>query len=133
MTTLKEYFSKGPEVCGVSAPIAGSYYRHLGELFDIEKADMESQMARKNFLSVADRMSLAYDGWHRFVTKPDAFAFFQVLGNFAAASYGFNKYGIGDKEELQKIKDDLETQAEYFPEVTAMMTVEEASVLTSWN
>ncbi len=136
MTTLKEYFSKGPEVCGVSTEIAEEYARHLGALFIIEKNNHESQMARKSDESVTERMELAYEGWSRFVTNPDVFDFFADLGNFAAASYGFNKYAIGDKEELAEIKAYLQSQAELFPEVTDMMTVEEASmvgIMTSWD
>lgn len=136
MTTVRAYFIAGPAVCGVPKDLVEAYEPHLGKLFDIESKNHDSSLARKIGQSVEDRMGLAYDGWVRYVTDPDAFDFFQSLGNFAATSYGFNKYAIGDAEELAETKAELQVVADDFPEITALMTVDEASMMginTSWN
>jgi hypothetical protein len=129
MSRLREFFSKLPEACGVENAEA---YGKMNELaFDYEVANKDSQFSRKAGVSASARLLPAFG----FRVDPDhdqdAADYAFQLATLAEMAYSLTK-GIGDKQEVDMLAEELDTVEADFPAISALLTVQEASTMGQW-
>lgn len=119
-----------PKACGVPEGLAEIFAEHNGKLFDWEIANANGRLNRENFKSYEDRVIHGF-AWLAFA-NPDHAQYALDLMVFAAKSIDFNGKGIS-VEGLAEDRDMLEQDEAEHPEVAALLTVEQASILTAWD
>lgn len=130
MSKLRDFFVGLPAACGVEPEAAKMLGKQLGELFDFEVDHPESIFSAKSGQHIEDRMYPAVAHWMMFADD-DKFDYAHDLLIYAARCHAINAKGASFKG----IEDDrfsLETDEPNFPEISALLTVSEASTLSNW-
>jgi len=129
---MRNFFVKLPSVCGLPDDLADIEGDRNGRIFDWELTHPHGLFARGNFESYEQRIAFAWSGWESLAQNQDALQYAKDLAVYACKCYSANAKG----ETIEGLDEDramLESDAIDFPEVTALLSVEQASVLTSWN
>ena len=121
-----------PAACGVPEGIAEIAGGTNGLMFDWEKEHPGSVLRRIEGISELYRLEPAFSLWEKFA-EHEAVTYAKYLLVYVAKVTAFNSKGIGDKVSLETDRERLEEMEPDFPKIKALMTVEQASVLTSWN
>lgn len=130
MSNLRSFFVGLPLACGVEPKLAKVYGDHLGNLFDYEVTNPDGQFSRGRHDSTAKRLSYAFHGWSDFA-DPHKLHYGLMLAVFAAKAHDRNAKGIA-VDGFDESKAVLSAQESNYPEISALLTVQEASVLTTW-
>lgn len=134
MSKLREFFVKLPEVCGVEPEVACMYGEHLGKLFDHEVKNPESVFRYRPGQSPRARLAPAFAGWSGLLHTDNLgkLEYARNLAVLCATSYAFTK-GIADQWEVDELAEILYRAEPAYPEIAALMSVDEAATLTNWN
>ena len=130
MSQIRSFFVGLPLACGVEPKLAKIYGEHLGALFDYEVTNPDGHFNRGNFSSVAKRMGYAFHGWTDFA-DPKRVSYAIRLSIFAAKCYAQNAKGL-HADDITVSREILLIDEEENAEVSALLTVEQASTLSSW-
>lgn len=133
MSKLRAFFVGLPAACGVHPEIAHFFEKMNGGLFDHEKANPGSVLARKAGQSTVERLAIGFDGWRRVAAKPEAVEYALELAVYAADKIAFEAKGIVPEQDLELSKRLLLVDEPRYPEIAALLTVEEASALGQWS
>lgn len=130
---IRDFFTGLPAACGVPREIADGYAKKLGEKFDLEKRDPKSMYARQPGQTVEERMAPAFEEWVQFATDKGAAEYARDLAVYVAKRDLYNRKGEGNLMELEEDAAYLTADEPMYPEISALLTVAEASILTSWD
>lgn len=126
MSKAKKFFQGLPLACGVDPELAKVYRTHIGKLYAHEMRDKNSALSGKPGQTIDQRLAPAFAGWEAFADRKKV-EFAKRLGHFLAKSHAFYFHGTGDSVELSAERQELESVAQQFPEVTALMSVATAA------
>jgi len=120
---LKEFLIKIPAVCG--APNAEAWGKMNELAFDHEKANPDSVFAKRDGVSLEDRLFPAFGFLAHEDTNQDKADFAFNLLVLTSLAHDLSK-GSGDEDEVQGPYEELSLDAHLYPDVEALYTVQEA-------
>ena len=130
MSQIRSFFVGLPLACGVEPKLAKIYGEHHGALFDYEVTNPKGEFASEKFEDSTKRLRYAFHGWTDFA-DPAKLHYGLMLAVYATNSHSHNAKGI-KVDGLEHSRSVLSSQEADYPEVSALLTVEQASVLTYW-
>jgi hypothetical protein len=130
MSNLRSFFVGLPLACGVEPKLAKVYGEHLGNLFDYEVTNPDGEFSRGRHGNTAKRLAYAFHGWSDFA-DPSKLHYGLMLAVFAANAYDKNAKGL-KVDGFDESKAVLAAQEPDHPEIANLLTVQTASVLTTW-
>lgn len=128
MESIRDFVIALPKACGVPDGLAEIYGELNAKLFDWEIANPDGALNRKNFESVVDRVNLGICAWESLVPFYKT-VYARDLLVFAARTVDA---GGGDWRGKQEEKESLLKLESQRPEISALMTVDQASVQGNW-
>lgn len=128
MSKLRDFVVGLPKACGVPNGLAEIYGELNGKLFDFEMAYPDGPLNRRNFSHIWDRLSIGVRPWERFADQ-DKLKHASALLDFAARTIDAKG---GDFTGKSVIADQLTLSQANNPEVSSLLTVADASVLSNW-
>lgn len=126
---IRNFLENLPAACGVPKELAKIEADHMVALFDFERANPGSLLSRNSFKSVDDRIHYGLK-WLRFA-DPDKVQYAVDLLIYAAKSIDANGKGVV-VDGLAEDRDMLLTDEPDYPEISALMSVDQAGTLSNW-
>lgn len=130
MSKIRDYFISIPKVCGVSNSEAWGEMNRLA--FDHEIANPGSVFSRLDTVSVEERLLPAFGFMVCPSVSKDSAEYAIKLATLASMAYGLTK-GIGDKLDVSRLTEEVKMLEPWYPQVSNLLTVDEASTLTVWD
>lgn len=132
MSKLFELITKGPSLVGAKNPERWEAVFRFAFLSEL--ADKKSVFAKKDGESVEDRLELINGLSLASGVDPDKVAYWTDLVTLTAHSYALAKGDTaGDKATQMALAEDLAVEETLYPDISAVMTVQEAVALSQWS
>lgn len=131
MGKMREAAVLAPGLCESEDPGSWSYVNGL--LFDTEVKDPGSRLARAYFDDVLARIKLGF-GFTAFKHNKKKASYMLRLTELACTAYYIHARGqVQLRSAMDALAKALVEEELLYPEIAAVLTVKEASVMTSWN
>lgn len=133
MSNLRDFIYHGPAHCGVTGINAKRWGETFADLFDKEIADKESVFALQDGETVEDRFDVLNGLYMARGARREKVAYYigtlMLAAMSCAIAKGYTEY-TGPKERLYAV---LKAQEPDNEKLASVMSVDSASVMTSWN
>jgi hypothetical protein len=132
MSKIRALWVGLPAACGVPEGISEIEGDRNGRLFDYEVANRDSVLRRQHGQTSRQRLARGFKGW-KDLADPRRVEYAERLTEFLDASIQFNDRDIGDEIELDAEAATLRVLEASQPEISALLTVDEAAVASKWE
>ena len=130
MSRLRTLIEKGPELVG--AKNAARWSRGFLLQFHYELDNHESEFSAKDGEEIGDRLETLQGLSMAYGVDEDKVQYWIDLITLAAHAYAVSKGRVGLDYVVTTLAEDLAIREQSYPEFAAILSVSEASVLSSW-